>query len=329
MTIAATAALLTGTVVATVSAQGGDRSASLSAAAVQRDGKTSARAAASCWAIKQQFPSSTDGIYWLQTPKLIAPDQFYCDMTTDGGGWVLVGRGRQGWNFAFPGQNGAASVRNSPTGTAAFTPATLPAKTIDGLLNGHTVDDLPDGVRIRRATDAGGTKWQNMLWKFQKAAPWSWTFDADPSHPLSSVSFDGTDYSGGNTRQVTKDSLLRPTHGFYTFETKQNSWQRGFSYRSYVTARRQQPDQLPVAVRRLGRQHHPVRPGVDPAEADRPAVPGRPRLGHAVRQREAADEQQDLRRRLGRHGCRERRDRRGAPRGAGHGRVRQHHVRRR
>ncbi|MEU8309636.1 fibrinogen-like YCDxxxxGGGW domain-containing protein [Actinomadura sp. NPDC048955] len=237
MTIAATAALVTGTVVATVSAQGGEnRSASLSAAAVQRDGKTSAKAAASCWAIKQQFPSSTDGIYWLQTPKLIAPDQFYCDMTTDGGGWVLVGRGRQGWNFAFPGQNGAASVRNSPTGTAAFTPATLPAKTIDGLLNGHTVDDLPDGVRIRRATDAGGTKWQNMLWKFQKAAPWSWTFDADPSHPLSSVSFDGTDYSGGNTRQVTKDSLLRPTHGFYTFETKQNSWQRGFSYRSYVTA---------------------------------------------------------------------------------------------
>ncbi|TDD90182.1 hypothetical protein E1293_03895 [Actinomadura darangshiensis] len=237
MTIVATVAVLTGTVLATVSAQeGGSKSAALSAATVQRDGKTSTRAAASCWAIKQQFPSSADGVYWLQTPKLIAPDQFYCDMTTDGGGWVLVGRGRQGWNFAFPGQNGISAVRDHPTGTAAFTPAALPAGTIDGLLNGHTTDDLPDGVRVRRATNVEGSKWQEMRWKFKKSAPWSWSFDADPANPLTSVSFDGTSYSGGDTRLVSKDSVLRPTNGFYTYETKQNSWQRGFAYRSYVTA---------------------------------------------------------------------------------------------
>ncbi|WP_433477122.1 fibrinogen-like YCDxxxxGGGW domain-containing protein [Spirillospora sp. CA-142024] len=236
MTIVATAAVLTGTVVATVSAQGGGRTAALSAASVQRDGKSSARAAASCWAIKQQFPSSADGVYWLQTPKLVAPDQFYCDMTTDGGGWVLAGRGRQGWNFAYPGQNGVAEVRSNPTGTGAFTPATLPAETIDGLLGGHTVDDLPDGVRVRRATNVDGSKWQEMRWKFQKAAPWSWTFDADPANPLTSVSFDGATSSGGNTRLVAKDSVLKPTNGFYTYETKENSWQRGFAYRSYVTA---------------------------------------------------------------------------------------------
>ena len=59
--------------------------------AAARDGSTAERAAASCWEIKQKAPGANDGLYWLQTPQLGAPQQFRCDMTTDGGGFVLCG----------------------------------------------------------------------------------------------------------------------------------------------------------------------------------------------------------------------------------------------
>ena len=65
--------------------------------AVVGDGTTAATAGASCWGIKQQVPASTSGTYWLNTAALERPQQFSCDMTTEGGGWVLVCRGRQGW----------------------------------------------------------------------------------------------------------------------------------------------------------------------------------------------------------------------------------------
>jgi hypothetical protein len=75
------------------------------AAGVARDGLSASTASPSCWSIKQSYPGSADGIYWLWTPKLTDPEQFYCDMTTDGGGWVLIGRGREGWSFPYWGEN--------------------------------------------------------------------------------------------------------------------------------------------------------------------------------------------------------------------------------
>src|SRR3546814_12663809 len=94
-------------------------------------------------------PESADGPYWLLTPELGAPQRFYCDMTTDGGGWVLVGRGRNGWTWDHAGTGTPEQIVDVPTGPNALPPATPP---------GDTLDALPCGPSVNRSDGRSGGK---------------------------------------------------------------------------------------------------------------------------------------------------------------------------
>jgi hypothetical protein len=204
-----------------------------SAAQVVPDGSSAASAAASCWEVKQVAPSSPDGLYWLLTPQLRTPTQFYCDMTTDGGGWVLVGRGRDGWTWDGDAQGTTAQVASPVTGQAAFRPRRLSSATIDALLDGGAVDALPDGVRLRRAKDAQGSAWQEVRFSLRSLASWSWAFGA--GHPLTGSSFDGVRFSGQTTLDFgTNDGGRQNFRRVWTNEYSGNGWVRGFNYNSAV-----------------------------------------------------------------------------------------------
>lgn len=189
------------------------------------DGLTSVSSAASCWEIKDRNPSAGNGVYWLSTPTLGAPEQFYCDMTTDGGGWVLVGRGRNAWNFQYQGQGTAAEVRDVIDGPGAFSPRALSAKTIDGLLDNGRVDALTEGIRLRRATTPDGTGRQEARFKMAKLDRWAWTFPA--THPVGDYSFDASTGFGGQTIGFGLDFGFR---GVYTFRSESQAFNQGFSY---------------------------------------------------------------------------------------------------
>ncbi len=56
------------------------------------DGTSPETASGSAYAIKQAYPASTDGYYWIKNANINGgtPFRIYADMTTDGGGWTLI-----------------------------------------------------------------------------------------------------------------------------------------------------------------------------------------------------------------------------------------------
>ena len=190
-----------------------------------RDGSSPALAAASCYEIKTNNPAAPDGAYWLLTPKLQTPEQFFCDQTTDGGGWVLVGKGRDGWQSFYSGQGDRSALLTRDRTPTGFGTVQLPAATIDGLLNGRKVNGLGNNIRVVRARNDTGTQWQTVRFTMPDRDRWTWAFGA--THRVTAASFNGTGSGTGTTTSFGTDSNWNRV--LFEFSTRQG-WRAGWGY---------------------------------------------------------------------------------------------------
>lgn len=225
--------LLSGAVLAagTVPAVAATPTAPGVAVAAVRDGSTPETAAASCYEIHRNHPELPSGPYWLQTPRLGAPQRFYCDQESDGGGWVLLGRGRDSWDRYEQGQGDPDRLLTRGRSPGDFAAVQLPATTVQGLLDGAAVADLEDGLRLVRARDAAGTRWQDYTLHLGKMQDFSWSL-LGADHPVTSATSteghafthqglgQGIGLSESSSSYETVSSLINRTRG----------WEVGFAY---------------------------------------------------------------------------------------------------
>lgn len=221
--------LLRGLVAAAVVVTGLTAVAAPAGAATSVDGLSQSTAAASCWEIKQNDPSAASRAYWILTPQLKVPTKIYCDQTTDGGGWALIGRGRENWTYNYNGKGTPAEVADVVTGQAAFSPRQLDSTVVDGLMGGKRIDDptYGSGLRIRRARNTSGTEWQETRATLRSSSRdrWSWALGA--GFPLSSVSLGGTVLTNQTTWNIEVDDGYQR---LWTYEDPANNYVRGFNY---------------------------------------------------------------------------------------------------
>lgn len=90
------------------------------------DGSSELSPAVSAAAILQQNPSASTGFYWIKNDTMQVPVRVYCDMSYDGGGWMMLAygyvstTGTSGNNYALPNLNcNDESYNYNPTSRAS------------------------------------------------------------------------------------------------------------------------------------------------------------------------------------------------------------------
>lgn len=94
-----------------------------------------------------------------------------------GSSWILVGRGREGWQFDADGQGAVANVIEDLGTTSAFPPTAYENEIINDLIDNASIDLTDVEIRIKRAANITGTSFQDVLWRSTAQTSWTWELD--------------------------------------------------------------------------------------------------------------------------------------------------------
>jgi hypothetical protein len=99
------------------------------------NGLSAEQASTSAWQIKQDWPNSSDGVYWIKNTNINGgqPFKIYADMTTAGGGWTLLVQSTGYLNPYILWDNNSVLLRNQSN----------PPTTLE---NYDTLSGLPNGM---------------------------------------------------------------------------------------------------------------------------------------------------------------------------------------
>jgi len=153
--------------------------------------------------------------------------------------WLLVGRGRNGWEFDNDGQGGTADVGNSAVlGTpAAFVPALYNDGIINELITNSGADLTGVEIRIRRAGDSAGTDpYQEARWRPDVQTTWTGEFDVGGAgYTVEYEVLSGIGSPVGPVAANTRDGGPNNFGRIFTWAWGNHANQQGFNYGNVVT----------------------------------------------------------------------------------------------
>ncbi len=169
----------------------------------------------------------------------------------DGQSWLLIGRGRQGWEFDTDGQGNVDDVSRNVGTPAAFTPACYSNAIVNDLMGqaGLTMSTLE--MRLSRASDVDGTvEYQDVRWRDfgthgTAGSAFTWDIENNDANRYNGITMEFKNapaglpgaaiatFTGGNTRDFIPHNDARRV---FTWAWNGHASQKGFSYGTSVNA---------------------------------------------------------------------------------------------
>ncbi len=147
--------------------------------------------------------------------------------------WILIGRGREGWEFDTNGQGNIADLFAGLGTNAAFDPVAYDDAFVNNLMAELGQDLTDTDIRIKRAANIAGTEYQEVRWTNASRANWSWDLDGnqftvDQTSANSILGTGATDI--GVDTQDTNPQTNNNYERIWTFNWPGKSNISGFSY---------------------------------------------------------------------------------------------------
>ena len=181
------------------------------------------------------FAGSSGGVVTSLTVGGTPTDVYVDNVGTDS--WILIGRGREGWEFDMNGQGNIADIYTGLATNAAFSPIAYDDIFVNNLMTSLGQDLTNTDVRIKRAADVTGTNYQEVTWTNANRSNWSWDLDGNPfivDHLVASSVLGGAVTDIGSDTHDTSPQSGNNYERIWTFNWGGKAGVQGFNYGNSV-----------------------------------------------------------------------------------------------